>query len=326
MKAPRREDKTRKKNVSALNPTEPTALETTIERYDSKMDELVSAEASLKLIDHSSKHTEGPLYIPQDDCVIWSDTQGNRVLKYQQGKVSIFRNPARYQNGNALDLEGRIVACSHRDRAIVRQEHSGEWKVLVDSYEGKRLNSPNDLLVKSDGTLWFSDPPFGITHPEEGCGGDQEQFGSYVFRFDPETTETTAVIKEMERPNGLAFSPDESILYVSDTAAVINEQQPHHILKYQMIDHKTPVNGKVFAVVSPGEPDGFCLDHQGNIFTSSKDSVQIYSPDGKRLGKIKVPEVCANLTFGGRDNNQLFITAGKSLYTIEVKTKGTRPA
>ncbi|MEL6902276.1 MAG: SMP-30/gluconolactonase/LRE family protein [Cyanobacteria bacterium J06606_4] len=297
------------------------AIATQIEIHDSKMTELVDAQASLILLDDSCEHTEGPVYIPERDSVIWSDTKGDRVLQWHNGKVSDFRAPARYQNGNAIDLDGAIVACSHRDRAITRQDKNGEWHILVDSYQGKRLNSPNDLVVKSDGTLWFSDPPFGLTNPQEGCGGQQEQFGSYVFRFDPKTGDITPVITEMERPNGLVFSPDERTLYVSDTSAVVSPQLHHHILAYRIVDGRSAVEGRVFAVVEPGEPDGMCVDEQGNLFTSSEDSVQIYNPAGTRLGKIMVPEVCANLTFGGKEKNQLFITAGKSLYTIELKTK-----
>ncbi|MEL7331942.1 MAG: SMP-30/gluconolactonase/LRE family protein [Cyanobacteria bacterium J06560_2] len=286
------------------------------------MDTLVDPGASLLLIDNSCEHTEGPVYIPADDSVVWSDTKGDRVLKYKAGQVTTYREPARFQNGNALDLEDRIVACSHLDRAIVRQEKTGEWKVLVDRYQGKRLNSPNDGVVKSDGTIWFTDPPFGLINPEEGCGGDQEQFGSFVFRFDPATAEINAVVTEMEKPNGLAFSPDESLLYISDTSAAMNDSLPHHILAYEIVEGRTAKNGSVFATVSPGEPDGFCLDAKGNIFTSAKDGVQIYSPAGSLLGKIKVPEVCANVTFGGDRNQHLFITAGKSLYSIQLKTPG----
>ncbi|MEL6160823.1 MAG: SMP-30/gluconolactonase/LRE family protein [Cyanobacteria bacterium J06627_32] len=296
-------------------------IETQIEINDPKMTELIDPRASLVLLDDSCEHTEGPAYIPASDSVIWSDTKGDRVLRWKDGEVSVFRAPARYQNGNAIDAEGAVVACSHRDRAIIRQDKNGEWHILVDSYQGKRLNSPNDLAVKSDGTIWFSDPPFGLTHPEEGCGGQQEQFGSYVFRFDPKTEEITAVITEMERPNGLAFSPDESILYVSDTSAIVNPQLHNHILAYRIVDGRSAADGRVFAVVEPGEPDGFCVDEQGNVLTSSKDSVQIYAPEGTLLGKIMIPEVCANLTFGGKEKNRLFITAGKSLYTIELKTK-----
>ena len=295
---------------------------TQIEIFDSALTELVSPEAELICIDDSSQHTEGPVYIPAEDSVVWSDVVGDRLLKYKSGEVSVFKTPARYQNGNALDLEGRLVGCSHRDRAIVRQEHDGQWKVLVDSYEGKRLNSPNDIVVKSDGTLWFTDPSFGLTTPSEGCGGQQEQFGSFVFRFDPSTKEIDAVVTEMERPNGLAFSPDEKLLYVSDTSAVVNPSFLHHILVYEIVDGRSARRGRVFAEVVSGESDGCCVDSRGIVFPSAQDGGQVYSPDGGRWGMICVPEVCANVTFGGVVCDRLFVTAGTSLYSIQLKTQG----
>lgn len=172
--------------------------------------------------------------------------------------------------------------------------------------------------MHSDGSIWFTDPPFGLTQPNEGYGENQEQPGSFVYRFDPTTKEIVAVIREMERPNGLAFSPDEKILYVSDTSQVNYAQGHHYIRAYDMVDNQAS-NSRVFAVIEPGQPDGIKVDGGGNIFTSSADSVQIYSPDGNRLGKILLPEVCANLTFGGQDSKSLFITAGKSLYAIGLR-------
>ncbi|MEM6614245.1 MAG: SMP-30/gluconolactonase/LRE family protein, partial [Cyanobacteria bacterium P01_C01_bin.72] len=166
---------------------------------------------------------------------------------------------------------------------------------------------------------WFTDPPFGLTQADEGCGGQQEQAGSFVFRFDPQTGEIEGVIREMERPNGLAFSPDESILYVSDTSQVNYVQGHHYIRAYDIVDGKQAKGGRVFAIIEPGQPDGLKVDQEGNVFTSSADSVQIYTPDGDRLGKIFVPEIVANLAFGGKDGKRLFITAGGSLYAINLR-------
>ncbi|MEO1394631.1 MAG: SMP-30/gluconolactonase/LRE family protein [Cyanobacteria bacterium J06634_5] len=205
---------------------------------------------------------------------------------------------------------------------MVRQEEEGQWQILVNRYQGKRLNSPNDLVVKSDGTIWFTDPPFGLTQPDEGCGGHQEQSGSFVFRFDPSTGDINAVITDMERPNGLAFSPDESLLYVSDTSAVERAEMCHDIRRYCIDENGKASNMEIFAVVAPGQPDGFCVDVQGNVFTSSQDSVQIYSPEGEQLGKIRVPEVCTNLAFGGVNRDRLFITTSHALYTMETRTRG----
>ena len=174
--------------------------------------------------------------------------------------MSVLRNPVRLSSGNYRDLEGRLVACSSGERAIIRREHSGQWQVLVDRYNGLRLNSPNDLVVKRDGTIWFTDPPYGITQPDQGYGGEQEQPGSFVYRFDPATGDIDAVVTDMVRPNGLAFSPDEYLLYVSDTAAFNIPQGPHHIRVYSVVNGRYITNGRVFAVIEPGQPDGLRVD------------------------------------------------------------------
>ncbi|MEO1622339.1 MAG: SMP-30/gluconolactonase/LRE family protein, partial [Cyanobacteria bacterium J06632_3] len=297
-------------------------VDTSIEILDERAIALIDPQSSLTLLDSDSIHAEGPVYLPSDRSIVWSDVKSDCVFRWHEGRKHILREPAHFQNGNALDLEGRIVACSHGDRAIVRQETDGQWHVIVDRYLGKRLNSPNDLVVKSDGTIWFTDPPFGLTQPDEGCGGEQEQSGSFVFRFDPSTGEIDAVITNMERPNGLAFSPDESLLYVSDTSAVERAEMCHDIRSYDIVGGREATNMRIFAVVEPGQPDGFCVDEQGNIFTSSQDSVQIYSPAGEQLAKILVPEICTNLTFGGGNLDCLFITTDTSLYTLQTKTRG----
>lgn len=297
----------------------------TIEIYDERMRALVRSDASLQKIANGAVHSEGPVYFNEDDSVVWSDAHGNRLLRWSVSDgVSVLRDPSDYQSGNYRDLEGRLVACSSGGRAIIRREHDGQWKILVDRYQSKRLNSPNDLVVKSDGTIWFTDPPYGLTQPNQGYGGEQEQPGSFVYRFDPATGEIDAVVTDMVRPNGLAFSPDEHLLYVSDTAAFNIPQGPHHIRVYDVVSDRSVTNGRVFAVIDPGQPDGLRVDEYGNIFTSSKDSVQVYAPDGSCLGKILVPEVCANLTFGGQGCDRLFITAGKSLYTIDLNTRGVQ--
>ena len=297
-----------------------TIMSNQIAVYSRQMQEIIDPNAKLEKLAGGAKHTEGVVCIPEDDSVIFSDVVGDRLLRWHAvDGVSVVRESSYYyHNGNYLDLEGRLVSCSHGKRAIVRREHSGEWKIICDRYQRNRLNSPNDLVVKSDGTIWFTDPPFGLTQPNEGCGGTQEQAGSFVFRFDPDTGDLDAVIKEMERPNGLAFSPDERILYVSDTSQVNYIQGHHYIRAYDLVGQAKVINSRVFAVIEPGQPDGFRVDKQGNIFTSSADSVQIYAPDGNCLGKIFVPEVVANLTFGGKDGKRLFIAAGGSLYAIDL--------
>ena len=297
-----------------------TTMSQTIAVYDSRMHSAIEPDAKLEKLADCAEHSEGPVYLAEDDSVIFSDVIGNRLFRWsRKDGVSIIREPSYYQNGNYQDRQGRLVACSHGQRAIIRREYNGEWRVLCDRYQDKRLNSPNDLIVKSNGTIWFSDPPFGLTQKNEGCGGVEEQAGSFVYRFDPNTGEIDAVIREMERPNGLAFSVDESILYVSDTSQVDYPQGHHYIRAYDIVNGNQVANSRVFATIEPGQPDGFKVDKQGNVFTSSADSVQVYAPDGTRLGKIFVPEVCANLTFGGQKGDRLFITAGGSLYGIDLK-------
>ncbi|MHC5596630.1 MAG: SMP-30/gluconolactonase/LRE family protein [Nostoc sp.] len=304
-----------------------------IEIYDDRLLAIVRPGALLQELANGAVHSEGPVYFHEDDSVVWSDAHGNRLLRWSAtDNVTVLRDPSDYQSGNYRDLEGRLVACSSGLRAIIRREDNGEWKVLVDRYQGKRLNSPNDLVVKSDGTIWFTDPPYGITEPNQGYGGEQEQPGSYVYRFDPATGEIYPVVTDMVRPNGLAFSPDESMLYVSDTAAFNIPGGPHHIRIYEVVGDGYVKNGRVFAVIEPGQPDGLRVDEHGNVFTSSQDSVQIYAPDGTRLGKIIVPETSANLTFGGKESDslsgtlreRLFITAGHSLYVIDLNTRGVQ--
>ncbi|MEM8832329.1 MAG: SMP-30/gluconolactonase/LRE family protein [Cyanobacteria bacterium P01_G01_bin.19] len=289
--------------------------------YDRRMESIIDPAAELEKLAGGARHTEGVVYIPQDDSVVFSDVSGDRLLRWSAADgVSVIRESSYYyHNGNYLDLEGRLVSCSHGKRAILRREHDGEWQIICDRYLNNRLNSPNDLVVKSNGTIWFTDPPFGLTQPNEGCGGQQEQAGSFVFRLDPDTGEIDAIIKEMERPNGLAFSPDESILYVSDTSQVNYIQGHHYIRAYDLINNKQVANSRVFAIIEPGQPDGIKLDDLGNVFTSSADSVQVYAPDGICLGKIFVPEIVANLAFGGKNGKRLFIAAGGSLYGIDLR-------
>ena len=295
-----------------------------IEIYDDRLKALLHPNATLQKLCSGAVHGEGPVYFHEDDSVIWSDAHDNRLLRWSPTDGNkVIRQPSHYQSGNYRDLEGRLVSCSQGQRAIIREE-DGQWRVLVNRYRGKRLNSPNDLVVKSDGTIWFTDPTFGITHEEQGYGGEQEQAGDFVYRFDPATGKIDAVIKEMERPNGIAFNRDESLLYVSDTSAAEHPQQLHDIRVYEVVAHRYVKEGRVFAKIEPGEPDGFRVDVHGNLFTSSADSVQVYAPDGICLGKILVPEVCTNLTFGGKDKNRLFITAKTSLYAIALNTKGVQ--
>jgi gluconolactonase len=296
-----------------------------IEVYDDRMAALMRHDTSLQKVANGAVWSEGPVYVTEDDSVVWSDAHGDRLLRWSVGSgVEVLRQPSQYQSGNYLDLEGRLVSCLSGGRAIIRQEHSGEWQVLVSRYQGKRFNSPNDLVVKGDGTIWFTDPPYGLTQPNQGYGGQQEQPGCFVYRFAPDTQEIDAIITDMTHPNGIAFSPDESLLYVSDSSSFDIPQGAHHIRVYEAVGDRQMANGRVFAVINPGQPDGLRVDALGNVFVTSRDGVQVYAPDGSRLGKILVPEICSNLTFGGMNGDRLFIAAGRSLYAIDLNTRGVQ--
>lgn len=294
-----------------------------LELLDERMQALLLRDSSLEKLATGATWSEGPVYLAQEDAVIWSDIPGNRLLRWSAREgLSEFLRPAHFQNGHTLDLEGRILACSHGERAVLRLEPDGHWTTVVSHYRGKRLNSPNDLVVKSDGTIWFTDPDYGLIQPHEGYGGEREQEGCFVYRFDPKTNEITAVVTDMQKPNGLAFSPDETLLYITDTSASHSADGFHHLRAYEMVDGRSATNGRLFTKISPGLPDGFRLDIQGNLFISSEDSVQIYTPEAICLGKIKVPEKVGNLTFGGPERNRLFIAASSSLYAITLNTRG----
>ena len=306
-------------------------LDVSIEVADERFRSLLTPGAVLERLWTGATWGEGPVYLP-DGRLVWSDIPGNRLLVWQEGQeVREYLKPSHFQNGHVLDQQGRILGCSHGERGIVRQEHDGSWKLLVSEYGGKRLNSPNDVVVAKDGAVWFTDPPYGLIQPHEGYGGTQEQPGQEVYRYDPGTGELRVVVSGMVCPNGLAFSPDERVLYVGDTAGTHSGEsywpEPHHhILAFDLVPGEAgnveAVNERLFAEVSPGFPDGFRLDVHGNLWTSSGSGVQGYAPDGARLGEIGVPEVIGNLTFGGPEGTTLYIAASSSLYRIEVGVRG----
>ncbi len=295
------------------------------EIFDERFKTILRPDSKLEKLATGATWSEGPAYLESEDAVVWSDIPGNRLLKFSHANgLSEFLKPSHFQNGHTLDLEGRLLACSHGERAVMRLEHDGTWTNLIGHHAGKRLNSPNDIVVKSDGTIWFTDPDYGLIQAHEGYGGTQEQDGCYVYRFDPVTLEIAAVVTDMPKPNGLAFSPDEKTLYVTDTGRSHDPNANHHVRAYDVLENRRCENGRVFAVIEPGLPDGFRLDTQGWIYTSSQDSVQVFTPDGTRLGKIFVPETIGNLTFGGPDKDRLYVAATSSLYMIQLNTQGVR--
>jgi gluconolactonase len=266
----------------------------------------------------------------EDDSVLWSDIPNDRMLRWSEADgMSVWRQGVAFTNGHTRDHDGSLLHCSHGMRAVYRTRGEGPPEIVVDRFEGKRFNSPNDIVVKSDGTIWFTDPPYGIVIPEEGHPGVSELGDCFVFRYDPRRRSLHRVSDLAEEPNGLAFSPDESLLYISDTSAALRRDGSgnHCIWVFDVVasrsgDDARLANGRVFAVVSPGLADGFRLDHQGWIYTSSLDSVQVYHPDGSLLGKIHVPEKVGNVTFGGERRDWLYIAASTSLYRMRLSTRG----
>ncbi|MGN6160586.1 MAG: SMP-30/gluconolactonase/LRE family protein [Marmoricola sp.] len=284
---------------------------------------LIAPDAKLRHLGGGASWSEGPVWLPTRRVLRWSDIPGNRILEIDptSGQSSIYRTEVEFTNGRTLAADGSVIQCSHGRRAIER-ETDGEVTILVDSWDGRRLNSPNDVVVARDGSIWFTDPPYGIIQAHEGHPGEREYGGNFVFRFVPVTGELHPVVTDMEEPNGLAFSPDESVLYISDTSSALRTDGTgnHHIRAYDVIGASCK-NGRVFAVVEPGVPDGFRVDVDGNVWTSSADSVQVYSPNGQLLERIPVPEVVGNLCFGGPDGSELFIAASTSIYAISTLTR-----
>ncbi len=286
--------------------------------------------ASLERLCTGAVWSEGPVWLHEDNSVLWSDIPNNRMLRWSEADgMTVWRDGVEFTNGHTRDLNGDLLHCSHGQRGIVRtpMREGGIFAaspdmLVMDRYQGKRLNSPNDIVVKRDGTIWFTDPPYGILSNHEGHKAAPEQVANHVFCFDPASGELAAASAWVREPNGLAFSPDERLLYVSDTSAAFDDKGNHHIVKFDVLENNRLANPRVFAVVSPGLPDGFRVDRQGWIYTSSLDSVQVYDVDGILLGKIHVPEKVGNLCFGGLKGNQLYIAASTSLYRITLHTKG----
>lgn len=267
---------------------------------------------------------EGPVWLGDFRCLLWSDIPNNRVLKWDEadGHVSTWRKPAGNANGHTRDRQGRLIACEHGGRRVVRFEPDGGETVLASHYQGKRLNSPNDVVVKSDGSIWFTDPPFGIYSFYEGEKTEPELPHTNVYRVDPATAEVTLVADDIDHPNGLAFSPDESLLYI-----VESRSEPRNILVYD-VDGATLRNRRVFIACTPGEtPDGFRVDVAGNLWcgwgmSAEFDGVRVFDRGGAPIGHIALPERCANVAFGGRHRNRLFMAAAQSLYALYVNTQG----
>jgi gluconolactonase len=295
------------------------------EVLDGRFNDLIDPVAFLETLHSGSRWAEGPVYFADLRCLIWSDIPNDRMLRWDEetGAVSLYRDGICNPNGSTRDREGRLVTCMQGERRVVRTEWDGRRTVLADAYRGRKLNSPNDVVVKSDGSIWFTDPNYGIISDYVGRKAEQEQTGCNVYRIDPLNGAVTVVADDFSMPNGLAFSPDETLLYVSDSGFLTDRGAPHHLRVFDVAGDRL-VNSRVFAEITPGIPDGFRVDVLGNLWISAWDGVQCFSPDGTLLGKIRVPEMVANLAFGGARNNRLFITATTSLYAVFLNTRGVR--
>ena len=284
---------------------------------------LIIGHAQLERLWTGGRWTEGPVYVPAAKSVLWSDIPNDRVLRWDEtdGSVSVFQSPCGHHNGHTLDCQGRVVACEHQSRRVARLDHDGRWRVLVDRFEGKRLNSPNDVVVRSDRSIWFSDPTYGIDSHYEGDAGTSELGRSRVYRFDPATGALTIAVDDMVQPNGLAFCPDETTLYVAETGRTHLPDLAPVIRAYPVQSGGTALGpGRVFATCGAGLFDGFRVDRAGNVWASSADGVRVFASDGTEIGRIPIPEIVSNLCFGGPKRNRLFITAQTSLYAIYVNT------
>lgn len=293
--------------------------------FDERFWDLVDRDATVEHLAGGCIWAEGPCQLT-DGSVVWSDIPNDRMLRWVPERgAEVFRAPSNFTNGNTLDAEGRLVSCSHGARGVLRTEHDGTVTTLVDRWEGRRFNSPNDLVVRPDGRIWFTDPPYGIVSDREGHKADSEIGAHHVFRFDPADGELEVVVTDVEDPNGLAFSPDGTLLYVSDTSADRGTPEHpgnHHIRVYDVLEGRRACNGRTFAVIEHGLSDGFRLDVHGNLFTSCGLGIQVHAPDGTVLGVIPTPEKASNCCWGDDDSGRLYITATTSLYTVRTRTTG----
>ena len=270
---------------------------------------------------------EGPAYFAAGKYLVWSDIPNDRVMRFDEtdGSVSVFLAPALNHNGHFVDIQGRLVSCEHRSRCVSRIEHDGRRTILADAYQGKKLNSPNDVVVKSDGSIWFTDPTYGIDSQYEGDAGASEIGASHVYRIDPASGKVDAVTSDFIKPNGLAFSPDEKLLYIADTGVSHVKNGPRHIRVFTVAANGRSLGkGRIFATCDIGLFDGFRLDTKGNVWTSAGDGVHCYDPDGTLTGKIRIPQVVANVCFGGPKRNRLYICATQSLYSVYLNAEGAR--
>ncbi len=297
-----------------------------IEVLDPSFLKLRLFNASVERLATGTRWGEGPVWFGDGRYLLWSDIPNNRILRWDEttGETSVFRQPSNHANGNTRDLQGRLITCEHGGRRVTRTEYDGSLTVLMDHWQGKRLNSPNDVVVKSDGSIWFTDPPFGLSSDYEGSIAAAE-IPACIYRIDPVTGIAQIVADDVAGPNGLCFSSDERLLYVVESRG----EPTRKIRVFDVQDGVKLMNNRLFVDAGPGgTPDGIRCDIHGNIWagwgmgTPELDGVMVFNPEGTAIGRIALPERCANLCFGGRDRNRLFMAASHGLYALYVNTRG----
>lgn len=294
---------------------------------DPRFNAVIFPHVKLEKLWTGARWAEGPAYFAAGRYLVFSDIPNDRLLRFDEcnNEVSVFRTNCGNHNGHTVDRQGRLICCEHSGRAVSRIELDGSRTVLASHHRGGRLNSPNDATVKSDDSVWFTDPSYGIDSEYEGDQSPHEQDGCYVYRIDPKGGEPVPVITEMHKPNGIAFSPDESLLYVADTGTTHDPSVAPVIRVYKVdADGRSVSEGRVFATCQAGLFDGFRIDIHGNLWTSTGAGVECYHPDGTLIGKVPVPEICANVAFGGYKRNRLYIMGQTSLYSLFVNTQGVK--
>ena len=297
-----------------------------VEIFDTSFKPLINGTAKLERLYSGCRWAEGPAYFPAGRYLLWSDIPNNRILRYDEndGHVSVFRQPSNNTNGHTVDRQGRLISCEHLGRRVTRTEFDGTITVIADRYQGKKLNSPNDVVVKSDGSIWFTDPAYGIDWDYEGERAESEIGACNVYRVDPVSGEVTIVADDFVRPNGIAFSPDENQLFIADTGATHVEDGPRHIRIFDVVNGKTLRGGDVFATCTAGFFDGFRFDEDGRLWSSAFDGVHCFNNSGELIGKIRVPEVVGNVCFGGLKRNRLYICGTTSLYAYYLLLRGAK--
>jgi len=292
------------------------------EIHDDRFRSMVLPNAPLETLGEGYRWLEGPVWFADHDCLYVSDIPNDRILRWsEQGGVSVFRRPSGFANGHARDRQGRLLGCSHRDRCITRTELDGTISVLASHYRGKRLNSPNDIVCKSDGTVWFSDPLYGINTDYEG-GKQSSELSPGLYRLDPTTGDLALVADDFDGPNGLAFSPDERLLYVAESGRQFDPEPRQYIRRFTVREDGGLSGGESFYKITPGFADGLRVDSHGNLWSSAADGVHCISPEGELLGRIRTPHPVSNLAFGGRNRSRLFVCASHELMAIYTNVRG----